>query len=709
MNRVLLPGVVVLALALPAQDKDTYEQFLPKLTKVLETKDEKELDRLIKSSPHNFVLHYEALIRDVLGKGRPETKATCEAMAAGWKKSFETETLERVERYWSGLGPDQVKRVDTLVGSLTRLYGNWEIARKENKREGYVGVADDFLKLAQELELVGHAVRAAEAWQSRCGLLAALPAATLDDRREAVAAMENFKSNRERWNYTKDLLYLKNLEWIKAEKNRIEEDKKNADKRKAEGYAENVKGADAFVMPGSKEEIQQLEFKALAKPGPDFFVRGGMVPVQWYAVELRGGDLQKLFAGPQQILQFHQKEIFVVRPAMNRYGITLNGTEADPKKMVSEEIKLTSNASKLEPTVFHYGANKTLPYAFFFYAGGEQEQYMGIKQNLAAQPGYAKLLFKSAASWTCTLQGEPVVVYDDNCNGKVLEEDPLAANVEDLTLEANQRVKIPAFDSIQVGKAAPQPFSSWLQIGPSWYHVRPYEGATKVGVRQLNPEYFKTGTLTFKWTGPPAAKPEVLVVRHRGQFVNANFNIAAGTPVNVPEGEYELAWGRLQSGKGDALMTAQLFKGKSQTWKVEPGKATEVKLGGPFHLEWERREKSGDIAIDALFFKVLGVAGEQYGRLNGAPPTCEVLAAKAKDGKGSKVVGEFVAIPDADILNAVALNNSNLGTEVGFFPVAKGEKSTALRLKPPFPNAWIALASAKHKLFGKLEPVWKDK
>lgn len=720
--RIALQRLCVLVLALlglvgssAAQGQLSFDDFVGKLSKAIEFKDEKELDKLVKSNSLSLVLQYEFLVRDFMNSKRETLKPSLEAITASWKRVFESGTLERVERYWSALSPERWKDVDKAVDSLNKLYANWSAVAKGGKREEMVQLADDARKIAKGFEDIGHPVRAAQAWLMVAGIMNALPGITMDERNDAIFAIEQFKNHRDRWEYTKDLDYQQNTAWIKSERSRIEQMKKDADKRKAEGYSGDVKGAEAFLTPNAKEEIAALEFKPLAKPGLDFFTRGGPTPGLWHRAQIYSpdGKYDKPFAGPTEVKQFHAKQIYVVRPAGNKYGVTMDGKEADAKKMTFEDIKVSTNAAKLEPTVFHLGAKgQGQPYAMFFYQGSNQELLMGMKQNLQPTPGNATLLFRSAASWTCTLAGEPVTFLDDNCNGKLFEEDPLAANIEDRTLSGPKvPVKVPSFDSVQIGKNPPVPFSSWLQIGANWYHVRAQDGGLKVGIRPANPEYFKTGTVTLKWNGPANAKPEVLVIRGKGELANANFDVASGKPVTVPIGKYELAWGRIVSGKGDAAISAQVFVGKHEAIEVEAGKACELKLGGPFRLDFDFKEKGGEIEINSLDFRIFGAAGEQYGRINGAPPIGEVLAGKAKDGKGAKPMGEFVPCEDPEVLNKIANANGDLGTEVGFFPVAKTGSafSEKLKFKSPGAGTFYAVTTSKHKLFGKLEPVWKDK
>ena len=50
-----------------------------------------------------------------------------------------------------------------------------------------------------------------------------------------------------------------------------------------------------------------------------------------------------------------------------------------------------------------------------------------------------------------------------------------------------------------------------------------------------------------------------------------------------------------------------------------------------------------------------------------------------------------------------------MGTNVAFFPVVKGSKdaSTVMTFKVPFLGALVGLRLNKHKMFGKIEPIFK--
>ena len=163
-----------------------------------------------------------------------------------------------------------------------------------------------------------------------------------------------------------------------------------------------------------------------------------------------------------------------------------------------------------------------------------------------------------------------------------------------------------------------------------------------------------------------------------------------------------------------------IFKGSSKTIQVEAGKETELALGGPFRYDFVRGGTEDEVVIDSLDIKIVGKAGELYGKVQGPFPEIEVIASRTPDGKRASVVGEFEPITSSDTLNAAAstandyLNGRGdgyrgLGAEVAFFPVVKDSRdgTTVLRFKLPYKGALIGIRAKKSKLFGKIDPILK--
>ena len=248
--------------------------------------------------------------------------------------------------------------------------------------------------------------------------------------------------------------------------------------------------------------------------------------------------------------------------------------------------------------------------------------------------------------------------------------------------------------------------------------------------------------MQMKFSGRKA-RPALLIVRGKGPFRGAAFDISGGKPVEMPEGEYTIDYGRVIQGKGKRVMMADIFAGDSQPIQVKAGENTVVELGAPFHIvidpfiyrfsdidvtrDWRLRsaysyfrmdfEASKDqdaVVVDSVKFKVKGKGGEHYARIVGGVPAPEVLYGKAKDGKGAKVVGEYTNIVDADTLNKTGDTMKAAGLKIeatnpGFFAIVKGDRecSTKLKFTPRFEGGHVGLRQKKHKLFGKLEPNFK--
>ena len=697
MKRVLsvLLLLVSTVAVLPAQNI-TYDEWVAKLKPLLEYKDEKGVDKAFNQAPHHAIAHVMALFAEVTVRPDPRVSQEIEQLREAWKRTLDMATFDRIQRYYEGLDATTRRELGKADNAQRVVYN--QFAEAGNDRTALEAAKAAATRVATMYEQLGHAWRAAEMWSVAASIIAKYPGRTLEERREGVTALQRFKELMESWSWNDGSIYLQNIAYLKAEQEGVELGAKEAEKRKDAGYAPDAAGAERLVMPNATEEVADLKFKMVPKLQEDTFVRGGEVPALWLTVEVLGG--------PRRMDHFKGADLFMVCPGANKYGVTLDGTQTDMKKNPWQEV---SAKPRPEPTLFYLGENKTDPYAMFFFVGGEQESLMGIKQNLAPQPDRAVVRYRSASSWVTTINGEQVTFYDDNANGKLFEESALDYGLIDRTIETGKDLAVPAYDSMQIGKGPLQPWSPFAKIGEQWFHLRAQKDGTAVGARPLNPEFFFTGHLRLDWHGK-TCKPDVLIVRGNGDFAATAFNLVGGKPVEVPAGEYEVSFGRVSDAKGAARgASAHVYRGQSPKFTVEKDKTLDLALGEPFHLTFEKKVDGDTLVLDTLQVHVQGMAGELYTRINGAVPEAEVLAAKSKDGKGAKVVGELVPITDGDFLNEVARKHTVLGNEVGFFPVVKGEKEspTTLKAKLPAPDAFVGLQDKKNKLFGKMAPVFQ--
>ncbi|MFO1052132.1 MAG: hypothetical protein U1F36_07950 [Planctomycetota bacterium] len=689
-----------------------YDEFARQLDQSLRLKDEKGLDKLIRDNSTHTVGHFRALVLGALAdpKGGEGNQAQRDAIKASWQRVFEGRTLESVERWLQLLDPAKIRSDDRLKQTLNQGYT--ELARLReghvNDRKLWESLADNLKKIADNFEQLGDTIGAADAHGLMATLFSSIPEKSIDDRERMIVALAHFADLRRSCDWVKDSYYLQNENIRKAEEEQLKDERQKAEKRSKEGYTGAVRGADAFLMPDADkaEKIVPLTFEVATKPKDDLASVAGPVPPKWLGVTINN-------TGPAKIDWFKGAELFLVRPAANKFGITLNGSEFDLKKNPFLEIEANSKPKK--PSSFFLDADKKRPYAMWFFVGGSAEPFQGLSHNLEPYEGsdgmkHATVYYKSAASWTTEVDGVPITFYDENGNGQLFESDPFEYGMKDRNLGKgpDDEVPVEVLDSMEIGKGGIQPWSNWLKVGETWYHARPQDGGQKVGFRPTNPEYFKTGTLQFVWTGPKPIKPVVLVVQGSGDFANARFEVADGKPVELPASEYTVVYGRIEQKAGGKLVTAEIFGGKFAPLKVEAGATAKLEIGAPFHIGFEKDVKDGKLSVDAVKLRLYGKSGEIYAKLNGCVLTPTVVVSKSADGKGGRDAGEFVAIPDPETLNKLASKFSGtLSNNVGYYPMPKGANDTTV-LTVPFPDGSFAgLADRKNKFFGKIDPVFQ--
>lgn len=698
-------SVALIAVTATAQ-KVGYDEFTTMLSQAQRLNDAKTLDRAVKENSVHTLSHYRGLVLGMLsGKAQPDNEEQRRLLREAWTRSFSGRTLERLDRWLQEVGETALRNDEKAQQALNQAYAEMDrLSRnKVSDRRPYEALRDSLLEISRAFETIGNALGAADAWGVIGTVYVAIPSPTLDDKREAISAIARFLEHRDSWDWKTDDFYLKNANWLKAERERLKADEASAEKRRAEGYGDNVRGTAAYLVPDADaSEIKvPVKFDVWTKPKADMCVQGGPIPMMWPRIDVSE-------TGPTAFQWFKGAGLFLVRPGATKYGVTLDGSEVDLKK--NKFTPVTAGNKPKKPNEFFLDAEETRPYAMWMFTGGSQEAFQGYNQNLEPQPERATVYYKSAGSWSAEIDGVDVVIFDDNNNGKIFEEDPFEYGLSNRHIGAGpgDEVRIPAYDGMKIGKEPERPYSSWVEIGQTWYHLRGHDGGTSLGVRKTNPEYFKTGTIQLEWAGPKAAAPEVVIVEGEGDFATARFNLADGDPVEVPAGRYRLTYGRVVSGKPPRALTCDIFGGAFEPVAVEEGKNAVVALGEPFHVDFDREGSGDKVKINALKMRVRGRGGELYVHINGAAPAPEVVTAKSEDGKGAKVLGEFVNLTDPEMAGRLANANSTLGSHVGFYPVVKGDAEGSLELEVSVPRGQLlGLRQNKNKLFGKLEPVWK--
>ena len=691
MLRYLLFAFTLLLPAVSAQDA-AMNKFLTDFGKALQFNDEKGMDKAVKAAPQQAMRHFQNLRIELWG-GKQDVKPQVDAIAAAWKRALDGSTaLERIDRWVDSQDQKSYQAYVKARNALDKCYSILSVATESKQRKDFEVARDSTISVAKAMEETSHKVDAAEAWVLVSIIYTQMPEKTLEERRDSVFALEQFVAARDAWGWTQDEHYPRNKAIIKAEKERIAADEAAGEKRKNEGYGDNTKGIDALVMPGAKEEVHDLAFAALQNVEElDYCIKGGALPQFWWEAQVTTADTQPLLAW------FRSKPLHVVQVSGSKFAVTPEVAD----KALQYEIDA---GNKPKVTSFFVDKAKKSPYAMWFWTGSDKERVGEMDVNLMPTPEFTPIFYRSAASWSVTHGTEQVTYYDDNCNGTPMDGDPFAGDFKSHAAGNPDGIAVPLMDSMRVGKGARMPYSEFVKLGDAWWHQKA-SGEGKSSFRPLNPEYFKTGKVKLNWAGPKPTAPVQLVIQGRGDFRTAFFDVAGGKEVDVPAGEYVVCVGRILQGKGAKAQSANIFQGAMEAFTVEAGKTFELKMGAPFALVFTKGGTDSEVAIDATRIHVKDRAGASIVEFHGMTLIPEVLAAKAADGKGAKVIGKFVRMEDPEFLGAAAREVPKIGRFVALFPMPEGAKggSLTLKVKPPFPDAKIGLSIKKHALFGKLD------
>lgn len=685
------------------QSQEEISKFATDGRRLFDLKDDKGLDKLIKSSttmPSAVVFQFTNLRFDVQG-GKSDLVPYCDWIKAGWTRVFEGgDTLDRVERWTDSQDNRSLQQYRNAQRNVQKAwqYFTENTAKDNTKRAPFEESRDVLIQAAKSMEQTGNKNEAADAWYYVALSLEKIPDKTVQDRQDRVFALEQFVTLRESWNYTQDTYFtlIKNL--LKAQREELEAKKKAEDKRKDEGYGDNVKGIDAMVLPGAKEEALPLAFQALAgwEDEADFCVRGGPLPPFWFNVAFGEGDKD------ERMGWFRGAELSLMRLAPNKFGVSTMPSDA------SRTQPIEANA-KAKPVLFHLDANKSVPYAMCFWIGSDREKLGEAEVNLAPSPQNTPVYYRSASSWTVAIGGEALTLYDDNASGQPMDADPFAGDFRSATIgypKSDARSKIPLLDGMRVGKGPRQPFSEFVRVGGAWRYLRRLDDG-KLGLRDLNPEYVKFGKVKLVWAGPKPTAPDQLVIQGRGDLKSAMFDVASGKEVEVPAGEYTVVFGRIVEGKGARLQSAVIGAGDSQPFTVEPGKVLELKMGAPFALDFERQGEGDAVRIDGTQIRLLESSGCVLGEFHGMSLVPEVVASKNADGKGAKPVGKFVKLADSELLTALAGKLPDIGILLAVMSAPAGAKDSMVFEAKVGAGMKVGLSIKKHPLFGKLDSKFR--
>lgn len=695
LRQLALPLLVVVAATAVAKAQSELSTFLVELQKAIQFKDEKLLDRNVKARPREALLHYYGLVRSVIW-GRPEeadaARPTKESIEQSWDRVFKTRTLSLVERYYSSLDGNTLRELDRIATSYDILSRRQAEARASHQREQIMAAHEDITKLAAGFESLGHKLFAADCWEWMAVLLTALPEPTVGERRDAIYALARYEELRKSWEFTEDEIFKGNMAWKRSVEAELAGAEAKAKEREAAGIAGDAKGAEQFIDPNVAEVVADLEFEVMKKPIDDCFVLGGEIAPAWNSVRCTGET-------PGKFAFFQAQPLFLVRMAATKFGVTWDETGAGAQEVDA--------SSRPKPSQFWLDSGKTKPYAMWFYLPGDKERYMGIEVNMAPQTEFADVFFKSAASWHADVDGTPVTLYDSNGDGRLFLPDPHAFGLQPTYVLMGEQLSLPSYDSMRVGRAGTvQPYSEFVEIGDAWYHLRAAKDGAALSARKVVADLFPTGAIKMVWRGP--RKPAVLVVRGEGVFAGTSVNLASGKAVAVPAGMWDIEYGRLEEGKGAAMISAAILRGDSKPIEVKAGETVTIELGAPFQFHLAKEQAGVEVQVDLHKMRLRGASGELYTLLNGCVPEMDILFARDEKGRGAKSIGELVPVQGDEMVQVLRHELPEVGFFAPMWPVVKGQKDkpTVFRFHPPGPGV-LGLQAKKAKLFGKIEPLFQ--
>ncbi|MEM7203986.1 MAG: hypothetical protein AAF628_27240 [Planctomycetota bacterium] len=695
---LLLVGAVLAALsagpkAQDGTDPSPYAQFVDAVQTALRLADGGGIDKALRESPEMAVRYFGSLCWKYQQSGEGADQEVIDQVRESWERVHKTKTLQAYEVFVSARGDEQREKIYELELSEGKLWEERAAAFESGDRGAYRTIYEKFAEHAKAYEELRLTVVAAEWHAYASDILRTMPGVTTTERREALRHLQEYVRMCEEWEFTVQPLFAARRTAVVSEAEQLA----FADRQvEAAAQAAERAAGDDLSRPEDEKFILDLEFKAQTKPHVDCFFRGGEVEPLWLGTALVGPVVRK-------IPWFDAHEVYLLRDGAAKFGIT--NSSAEPDERTNPWVEVDANR-KWRPTKFFLDADKERPYALWFFVGGQQEPLFGLNHNLQPLPEQATLYYRSAAAWEASHDGHRLTLFDDNCNGRLFDDVGEQLH-RDFSRNVEKGVPVLAFDAMQVDGGPVQPLSEYVRMGDDWYRLRA-AGAGQVSVRRIDPERFPTGSLQLEWSGAAKIRPEVLVVSGKGGVPGAYFNIAGKDSVEVPIGNYEVAFGRISSGRRGRMQQSHIYKGTMSAVEVRSGETSTMTLGGPFVVDFELDGDHKQAKISAASIAVTGVSGERYARINGATPTPEVVAARTAAGKGTKTIGTF-ELMDLDTMNATVKQYGSLGLEVAFFPLPKNERRGNLELtaKVPFDEAWVGLQQKRNKLFGELKPVWK--
>jgi len=123
-----------------------------------------------------------------------------------------------------------------------------------------------------------------------------------------------------------------------------------------------------------------------------------------------------------------------------------------------------------------------------------------------------------------------------------------------------------------------------------------------------------TGQVVVKWNGG-GVPPKSLVLGEIRNFKGSYFDVAGGKPVTVPVGRYEIAYGKVETGKSAQTKLAWIFKGDSKAIDVKKDQVVTLDMGAPYSLDFEVKVEAKQLTVKGKSLVVREKSGAIIGRI----------------------------------------------------------------------------------------------
>jgi hypothetical protein len=665
--------------------------------------------RALKDDSRSAIDHFRQLADQYSTRGGDEVFDRMELMKSLWKEGFEGSTfLEKYERARAELDTSTREALFKLDQQTRKAAGLYEQGKSQKQPETIMNAVKALFQLAEQAEQLGDKVMA---W--RCYLWGTSYLGSVESTKEVqqmqLDAMRRYLTLHEEMDWTKGMAYKRNVTYVKE----LERSIKSGGAGGGDAKKKAEEGPAKF-LEGSKWESFDMLISLQKKPVPGICSPSTANPLEWRGVYLDG-------TAPTQVRFFQDGEIWIQRTGANEYRY---GPSED--KASQYELKI---GSKPDQSYIKYMKDGyEVEYGFFGYVPTDRETVNDTSLNYGPQWGVRKsanIFFRSASILYAEIHGEKFEFFDENSNGVVGEAWNAAQGTGDFRFGTGtvQAIGVPLFDSMKRESNKKRlPFSTYVKIGEHWNRLRVTGNNETLRYRPLDPSSIPEGELLVHWKGSRTAKPDHLIVAEVGFYKGAAFDVFANgrKPIQLPAGKYQFMYGRIENGKFPRNNDAVILPGKSRVFDVDPGKLTEITIGAPFHIEFEVEKEGDDVIVDSSTFFVEDSFGLRYGAIGAEVLEPELMVSKKNDAKSGRVIGSWRAVAGQEINEMTRNSNERRkakggsgglpGYHLAFWPMNKDDArnaSSVIRVRMPYKNGFVGVRQRRHKLFGKLEHVWK--